>query len=171
MEQPELWTEERLAKVRRLVQSLYATVKALDEEFVAEGRTFTPDGHLVGSIGDVVAAYSFGLTLYPPSTETHDAESEDRKKVQIKLTGGNRSVSLYSEPDYLIVLQLSNGKSDTIYNGPGVSVWAKCGPRAKNGQRSITLNALRKLQSAVPDSDRIVLKRELPDLSLPPGTP
>ncbi len=90
---------------------------------------------------------------------------EDRKKVQIKLTGGTRGVSLYSEPDYLIVLQLSNGKFDTVYNGPGASVWAKCGPRAKNGQRSISLSALRRLQLTVPDSDGIALKRELPDLS------
>ena|SRR5437879_5047135 len=107
----------------------------------------------------------FGLTLYPPSIETHDAESEDRKKVQIKLTGGNRGVSLYSAPDYLIVLQLSNGKFVIVYNGPGAPVWAKCGPRAKNGQRPITLSALRRLQLIVPDSERIVLKRELPNLS------
>ncbi len=42
------------------------------------GERLLLTGHLVGSLGDVVAAYSFGLTLYPPSTETHDAESEVR---------------------------------------------------------------------------------------------
>jgi len=30
-------------------------------------RKFTPDGHLVGSIGEVVAAEALGLTLHPMS--------------------------------------------------------------------------------------------------------
>jgi len=46
-------------------------VAELEKEF--EGRRFTPDGHLVGSIGEVVAAYAFGLKLLPASNERHDA--------------------------------------------------------------------------------------------------
>ena len=37
-----------------LVQELYSIVDRLDELF--PGRRFTPDGHLVGSIGEVLAA-------------------------------------------------------------------------------------------------------------------
>jgi hypothetical protein len=37
------------------------------------GRKFTPDGHLVGSIGEVVAPEALGLTLYVGSRPGHDA--------------------------------------------------------------------------------------------------
>lgn len=158
------WTEERIAKVSRLIRSLYAVVKELEEEFMDEERKFTLDGHLVGSIGEVVAAYSFGLTLYPPSIKTHDAESEDGKKVQIKLTGGIRGVALSSEPDYLIVLQLQNCKFDVIYNGPGAKVWAQCKNTGQR-QRPISLKTLRDLNTDVADYQKIFQHRELPDLS------
>ena len=60
-----VWDERRLAKMRTLIRQLYAVVSELEKEF--EGRRFTPDGHLVGSIGEVVAAYAFGLKLLPAS--------------------------------------------------------------------------------------------------------
>ena len=79
-----------------LVQGLYSIVDRLEELF--PGRRFTPDGHLVGSIGEVLAAATYDLELLPPSTERHDALSGDGRKVQIKATQV-RSVSLSSEPD------------------------------------------------------------------------
>lgn len=144
-EQPEVWSDARKAKLRDLIGQLYRIVAALEEEF--EGRRFTPDGHLVGSIGEVVAAYAFNLTLLPASNATHDAKAPDGTLVQIKLTGGNGSVSLYSEPDHLIVLQLRNGEFATVYNGNGSGVWKDCRPRASNGQRAISLSRLRSLNA------------------------
>lgn len=141
----QVWREDRSAKLRDLIRQLYAVVAALEEEF--EGRKFTPDGHLVGSIGEVVAAYAFNLTLLPASNATHDANAEDGTLVQIKLTGGNGSVSLYSKPQHLIVLQLRNGEFTTVYNGPGLEVWQNCRPRASNGQRAISLSRLRALNA------------------------
>ena len=91
----ETWSEERLAKIRDLIRQLYSVVRKLEEEF--EGRRFTPDGHLVGSIGEVIAAYVFGLKLLPASNETHDATAQDGMQVQIKLTGGKKgSTSIVS---------------------------------------------------------------------------
>ena len=161
----EPWTEERIAKVGRLIQSLYSVVKELEEEFVDENRKFTLDGHLVGSIGEVVAAYAFGLTLYPTGRKGHDAESGDGRRVQIKLTGGKSGVGLSSEPNYLIVLQLYHYTFRVVYNGPGARVWAECrGPETLR-QRPISLSKLRALDLAVADEDRIIMQRELPDLS------
>ncbi len=74
-EMQQAWSAERTAKVRDLIKRLYAVVAALEQEF--EDRKFTPDGHLVGSIGEVVAAYAFGLKLLPASTEGHDAVAAD----------------------------------------------------------------------------------------------
>jgi hypothetical protein len=67
------------------------------------GRKFTPDGHLVGSIGEVVAAKALGLTLYPGSHPGHDAYDANGD-VQIKMTSG-ASVSLYATCTRLVVLK------------------------------------------------------------------
>ena len=159
-EQPKVWSDARKAKLRDLIGQLYRIVAALEEEF--EGRRFTPDGHLVGSIGEVVAAYAFNLTLLPASNATHDATAPDGTRVQIKLTGGNGSVSLYSEPEHLIVLQLRNGEFGTVYNGIGSDVWQNCRSRASNGQRAISLSRLRTLNA---DSNRKVKQfNEFPSL-------
>ena len=142
------WPLGRKEKLCSLIAQLYSIVGALEEEF--EGRKFTPDGHLVGSIGEVVAAYAFNLTLLPASNAIHDAKAEDGTLVQIKLTGGNGSVSMYSEPQHLVVLQLRNGEFATAYNGPGTTVWQSCRPVTKNGQRTITLTQLRLLDANSP---------------------
>lgn len=47
------------------VAAIYRAVAEL--EALHPGRKFTPDGHLVGSIGEVVAAEALGLTLHPAS--------------------------------------------------------------------------------------------------------
>ena len=139
-------------------------MRELEEEFIDEERKFTLDGHLVGSIGEVVAAYAFGLTLYPPGVETHDAEASDGKKVQIKLTGGVRGIGLSSKPDYLIVLQLRDHKFSVVYNGPGEPVWDNCRGDARNrGQLQIGLRKLRELQPDVPSIP--MTEYGLPDLS------
>ena len=41
------------------------------------GRRFTLDGHLVGSIGEVLAAERYGLELLTASHKTHDAVTAD----------------------------------------------------------------------------------------------
>src|SRR5437868_2228002 len=86
------------------VAAIYRAVDELSRMF--PGRPFTPDGHMVGSIGEVIAARAFGLTLYPPSQATHDAFDDDGD-VQIKLTGG-KCVSMYSCCDRLLVLRIVN---------------------------------------------------------------
>jgi hypothetical protein len=52
-------------KLPEPVAAIYKAVEQLEAAY--PGRKFTPDGHLVGSIGEVVAAEALGLTLYPGS--------------------------------------------------------------------------------------------------------
>lgn len=105
------------------------------------GRPFTPDGHLVGSIGEVVAAEALGLTLYAPSMPAHDAYDANGD-VQIKMTAG-RTVSLYATCDRLVVLRVvSPEEAEIAYDGPGLPAWEAAGPMAKNGQRRISLKRL-----------------------------
>jgi hypothetical protein len=82
--------------IPELVRSLYAIVGELEGLF--PGRKFTPDGHLVGSIGEVLAARLYDLELLPASAERHDAKAPDGRLVQIKATQ-TKSVGLRSEPD------------------------------------------------------------------------
>jgi hypothetical protein len=75
------------ARFPQLVAALYEVVAELEAMF--PGRHFTPDGHLVGSIGEALASYHYGVTLSSASTECHDGECEGRS-VQVKATQGNR---------------------------------------------------------------------------------
>jgi hypothetical protein len=139
------WTDERLERVRRLIRDLYRVVAELNAEFVSEGRKFTPDGHLVGSLGEVLAAYAFNLELLPPSTGVHDAKTDDEKFVRVKLTGGRAGVSLYEKAEYLLVLQLQKDQIRLIYNGEEILCWlsAEIARRTVKGESvSALLSAL-----------------------------
>lgn len=143
----------RFEMLNAKIKELYSIVNELEVQF--PGRHFTPDGHLVGSIGEVLAANYYELKLLPASSETHDAISKNGKMVQIKATQV-RNVSLSSEPEHLIILKiLRSGDADEIYNGPGQLVWEATGKVQKNGQRSISLSKLISLMNNVPLSDRL----------------
>ena len=85
---------KRLGELRA---SLYRIVDCLEVMF--PGRRFTPDGHLVGSIGEVLAARTFGVELLPGCAPDHDARTDDGPRVQIKFTQGTRGVSIDVEAD------------------------------------------------------------------------
>ena len=153
------WTE-----VGELLLSLYRIVDRLETLF--PDRKFTPDGHLVGSIGEVVAAGMFGLELLPASAPHHDAISVDGRKVQIKFTQGTR-VALRAEPDHLLVLRLDRNRSvEVVYNGKGGSPWSQAGKMQKNGQRAISLARLRDIARDVPEQDRLPCRGTI-ELALP----
>jgi hypothetical protein len=99
------------------VADIYRAVAELDDQFGSHKRKFTPDGHLVGSIGEVVAA-ALRLKLYPGSHPGHDAY-DTKGDVQIKMTAG-RSVSLYDTCARLVVLKIvSPEEAEIVYDGPG----------------------------------------------------
>lgn len=149
------WTE-----VTSHLDALYAASEGLEAIFI--GRKFTLDGHLVGSIGEVVAAYMFDLELMPASTLGHDAMAPDGRQVEIKLTQG-KSVALRHAPQHLIVLHRpKGGPVRVVYNGPGGVVWDACGKPQKNGQQPISLSRLRTLDTAVAIADRLPQLRDAP---------
>lgn len=140
-------------QIPALVGRLYAIVAELESLF--PGRRFTPDGHLVGSIGEVLAAAEYGLTLLPGSAESHDARARAGTLVQIKVTQGNQ-VALRACCEHLLVLRLhQDGTFDEVYNGPGELAWSAVGPPQKNGQRSIRLSTLKRLMGSVVESTKL----------------
>lgn len=125
------------------VAAIYEAVKEL--ETLYPDRKFTPDGHLVGSIGEVVAAEALGLTLYPASRACHDAFDANGRDVQIKLTAG-KSISLYGDCDRLVVLRITSPETaEIVYDGDGSPAWQAAGAMGKNGQRPISLSRLKRL--------------------------
>lgn len=137
-----------------LLGNVYAAVDELEKMF--PGRHFTPDGHMVGSIGEALAAYYYGITLFTASAKGHDGKVDDRL-VQVKATQA-KMISISSEPDFLLVLKISrDGSFKEVYNGPGAPVWALVchKPRPKNGQYQVSLSMLTRLMSSVPETMRI----------------
>jgi len=135
------------------IKELYKITNELESSY--PGRKFMIDGHLVGSIGEVIVAEHYRLTLLRNSAETHGAVSADGKYVQIKATQVNW-ISISSEPDYLIVIKLfSDGSWEEVYNGLGKPVWDNTGKMQKNGKRSASLSKLRNLMSSADKKDTI----------------
>ena len=135
------------------IKELYKITNELENSY--PGRKFTIDGHLVGSIGEVIVAEHYNLDLLPNSTKTHDARTKDGRMIQIKATQV-KGIAISSEPDYLIVIRLlSDGSWEEIYNGPGKAAWDNAGKMQKNGQRPISLSRLRNLMGSVDINDKI----------------
>ncbi len=148
------YTQEEIEKAYKKIIELLNIVGQLEETF--EGRVFTLDGHLIGSIGEVMAAYYYGIDLYPPSTPIHDGVSPNGQKIQIKITQRDRIV-LHEEPDYLIVLHMDKitGEITEIYNGKGKLPWETSYLYKKRNTHYMTLSKLVKLDKNVNDIDRI----------------
>ena len=142
-------------KFQNLIKQLYSTVNELESLF--PGRHFTPDGHMVGSIGECLVKEAYGLELMPASNKGYDAVSSCGKQVEIKATQAN-SAAFRSEPEHTIVIKIfPDGTFEEIYNGPGKLVWDqfKGKPLPSNGQYQISLNKLKALNQTVDASLRL----------------
>lgn len=146
------YTEESMKNIHKYVRRLVKIVNELEGEF--PGRHFTLDGHLVGSIGEVVAAYHYGIKLFAASTPIHDGQI-GRKKVQIKTTQKNNIV-ISREPDYLIVLYMDKtGRFYEIFNGSGREPWESASKRDSHNNRHIVISKLMKLDMNMDGRKRI----------------
>lgn len=142
-------------RFQTLVKQLYATVNELEAMF--PGRHFTPDGHMVGSLGECLVSDAYGLELKTASNKGYDAVSGTGLEVEIKATQST-SVAFRSKPKHAIVIKLKrDGTFEEIYNGPGALIWSQFSgkPRPSNGQYQISLNRLRALNRSVPEESRI----------------
>jgi hypothetical protein len=144
------------------IATLYNIVETLEKTF--PGRPFTPDGHLVGSLGEVMAAAMFNLELQPPSQKGFDAIGHDingdQIRVEIKFTQ-RKNVSFNHDPHdvHVIVLALSKKTKEPycVYNGPGSILSEHLSSRRKNGQKTISVTKLKKAQDLVVSSNKLQL--------------
>lgn len=148
-------TMDRSQELEDIIKELNTLTGRLEAMY--PGRHFTPDGHLVGSIGEVFAAERYGISLFTASSETHDGKAPDGRLVQIKATQ-RRAVAISSEPDYLLVFSIDDkGQLTEVYNGPGRPVWHLVSgrKRPKTGQYQVSLARLRRLNESVLPEERI----------------
>lgn len=142
-------SEDRFIKEK--VTQLLNIVNELEAKY--PGRKFSLDGHLLGSIGEVLAMYYYGVDLYPNNTKTHDGEVAG-KKVQIKITQGT-SVDINDIPDNLLVLYLNKEECEVyeVYNGP--CDWLIECKRTKNGWYNRSIKKLSELNRLIPNGRRL----------------
>lgn len=137
----------QIHQVPRLITKLYATVNELNSLF--PDRPFTPDGHLVGSIGEVVAAFLYDLELERCSNPGFDARIRSSgETVEVKLTSGTQinisEQDVYA--DVLIVLRLVKGRLfEEVYAGPFPTVFIKTRTFNKRKFTSVAISSLDKL--------------------------
>lgn len=146
---------DRSQELACIIKELYKLTGRLERMY--PGRHFTPDGHLVGSIGEVFAAERYGISLFTASCETHDGIAPDGRLVQIRATQ-RRAIGISREPDNLLVLSIDEkGRLEEVYNGPGKPVWQLISnrKRPKTGQCQVSLARLRLLNAVVSPEDRI----------------
>ncbi len=142
-------------RVRERVQELYRIVHDLEEMF--PGRPFTPDGHLVGSIGECLVADAYDLQLMPPSNAGYDAVDSSGRKIEIKATQA-KSVAFRSCPEHAIVIRINkDGTFEEFFNGPGTLIWKEFEKKKppSNGQFQISLTKVLNINETVPDSSRV----------------
>jgi len=126
-----------------LVRSIFDACAELSRR---SSRSVSPDGHLVGSLGEIYAAEELGLTLATASNPGYDAVDRNGARVEIKTTTRS-SISLSAQgtcAERLIVVKLDpiSGVPGIVFDGPAKSAWAVAGPPAKNGQRRLSLSRL-----------------------------
>lgn len=146
------------------IREIYKIANELEEMY--PGRHFTPDGHMIGSIGEVIAAEEYDLELFEASHPVHDAKTKDGKLVQIKATQGDR-IAIGECPEYLIVLKIHrDGGFEEVYNDPGDIAWSLVGKRQKTGQCHVSLVKLRAAIAEIPECDRIPCKERFDEGSV-----
>ena len=125
-----------------LIRRIFTACAELSESL---GRPVSPDGHLVGSLGEIFARDQLGLTLMPPSNEGFDARTLEGAPVEIKATTRN-SIALSSagsRAEILVVVKIDQmGRCTIVFNGPIERAWAVAGKPQRNGQRRVSISKL-----------------------------
>jgi len=128
---------------QELVQAIFEACAELSRR---SGRSVTPDGHLVGSLGEIYAASSLNLNLENASNTGFDATDIHGQRVEIKTTTRS-SISLSADgtlAERLVVVKLNpdDGQAAIFYDGPAAVAWELAGKPQKNGQRRLSLSKL-----------------------------
>jgi len=143
------------------IRTIYKAVKSLEERYPR--RKFTPDGILVGTLGEVLAEEKYDLRLHPPKTKDFDATDYRSRKVQIRCNQRNTTPIKKGATKglFLALKLLPDGSIEEIFNGPAsVAHQLTMGRKADaSGFVGLSHKKLRKLMESVPTNKRVALRR------------
>ena len=149
------------------VKSIAAATKKLREQYKDGRLTFTPDGKLVGDLGEAVAAEMFDLKL-EAQNEIDGFAQNGTLPVQIKATGREKG-SVYFRAVrerkfrnvWLVVLRFDweNATVELVYSGNESDV-RRDHDFTDGKQRPVSLSSLRKRErlDGLPISDRFLAR-------------
>ncbi len=148
---------------KKKIALIYQTADELGREFKIS--SCTPDGHLLGAIGQIAAKMAFDLKKGSEEQEHNSTWVGDNKIINIQVRStGRGSIALRKEPEHLIALDISElGKIRLLYNGPGYPVWEMI-KHQKQPQKYATKNQLRLAQSEVDKNSMIPIRNNIFDL-------
>ena len=155
-------------KLKDSVGKLVEAIADLQNEYRESGLSFTPDGKLVGDIGEAIASEVFGVELKPdgsPGVDGYKWHNGRKVSVQVKATGGAkygpafRKLSEEKRAEYLLFFYLdyANCEAEIVYNGPEQPVLKLIGGNWASGQRMVSRNKITELQANTDDQlDRLM---------------
>ena len=149
-------------RIQKKIAAIYEIAKELGREFNI--TKCTPDGHLLGAIGQIAAKIAFGLSFGSGMEEQNFTWSDGKRSldIQVRCTGRG-SIAIRKEPEYLIALRISEtGKIRLLYNGPGEYVWKRI-KHQKQNQKYASENQLQDAQLEVRPMSQIPIKHNLFD--------
>jgi hypothetical protein len=121
---------------------------------------FTPDGRMVGDLGEAIAVELFGLKL-TQGTGIDGVAPDGRTSVQVKASGTFGGAAFRPIDDkecaqHLLFFHLDYEKrcGEVIYNGPEAPVRARY-VKGKTSQITVTANALRGMDENVALNQRL----------------
>jgi hypothetical protein len=146
-----------MTEISKAIKTLLQTVKELHDAYPQ--KNFTLDGRLLGDIGEVLVEGAYDLKLFGGLAKHHDAETSDKRLVQIKATM-QKSLTFPGDhvPDYYLgILINDDGTFDEIFNGTGSIVEQLVRSRAhpKTNLHSVPISTLKKLNETVPQAQKI----------------
>lgn len=147
---------------KQKIAEIYRIADELGDAFGID--SCTPDGHLLGAIGQIAAKIGFGLEFGSEEEEHNCTWSEgDRKiNVQVRCTGrGN--IALRRMPEHLIALEITpKGRIRVLFNGPGELIWNRI-EHQRAAQKYASANLLRITQKTVSQREQLPIIENLFD--------
>jgi len=149
----------QLDKLEVAIKHLYLSVAKLHDAFPE--RPFTPDGRMIGDIGEAIAKIKFNVIIDKKIGKHWDGCWKDSNgkehKVQVKATqkDGTYLKEPPQEGTFLVFKILPDGAHEVIYNGSIMTVWK--GIKQNGKEKMISLERLKnfKLES---DAETIKIK-------------
>jgi len=141
----------QINQLKDIIKDLYRSVEKMRAVFPQ--RKFTPDGRMVGDIGEAIAALKFGVILDEKSQKNWDGyridENCNKRLVQIKTT--QKTETYLKKPpcdgDLLVFKIKQDGEYELCYDGPALKVWDALSHRKADvtGAKIIELKKLKEI--------------------------